>query len=292
MPILIGDVISGYRTTREIGSGAMGIVYHAVQTATGREVALKVMRDHIARVQDNVERFVQEATATIRIKHPSVVETIEVGCQDGRHFIAMEFVQGASLQRLMRKHGQLPVRLALDITRQLAGALEAAHRVGVLHRDIKPQNIMLTEKGLAKIMDFGLAKVLDRAAALTAAGALVGTPMFMAPEQALGIHVDARCDVYSLGFMLYMMLGGKYPYHADDQLKLLEKIITEPLPNILDYRPDLHRYVVRVLNRAISKERDLRYPSAAAFERDLCVLMGVSPPPMVAATPAGSSLPR
>lgn len=289
----LGSIVGGYRVEREIGAGAMGVVYESTQLRSGRKVALKILRAWIARIPTNVERFRQEAQAGLRIRHPSVVETIEIGQDNEHHFLAMEFVSGVSLQRLMRKGGQLPTRLALQITEQLCSALMAAHGQGILHRDIKPQNVMITEAGVAKMMDFSLAKVLDSGTALTAAGSLVGTPMFMAPEQALGMKVDERCDIYSLGFLLYLMLAGRYPYQAEGQMALLERIITEPLPLLTEFRPTAHRYVVRVVHKAVHKERDLRYQTAEAFHRDLLTLMGGEAAPRPAgglpqAEPVGS----
>ena len=240
---LIGTIIGNYEILSELGRGGMGVVYKAHEQSLQRVVALKILSAHLSEDAALVKRFLREARAGARLNHANIVTTHAVGEHDGTYFIAMEYIKGSPLSKVIRDKGQLDVRRALEWTRQAADALAEAHRNDIIHRDIKPQNIMIDQAGRVKVMDFGLAKLLQASTALTADGVLLGTPLYMSPEQAEGKKVDARTDLYSLGVVLYEMLGGTQPFPGDSPIAVLRQIIDKPLPDL------------RELNSAVSWTR-------------------------------------
>lgn len=223
-----------YEILDEIGRGGMGIVYRARDAHLGRTVALKVLAPPRAQAQKHVKRFLQEGRAAARVSHPNIVTVYDVGESGGTYFLTMELIEGKPLDRVLRETGRLPVHEALRIARDLADALAAAHREGVIHRDIKPQNIMVDPTGAVKVTDFGLARLfLGPSERLTVAGARLGTPAYMSPEQIRGEATDPRTDVFSLGVTLYEMLAGKRPYEAQEPLALMYQIVNEPVPRLV-----------------------------------------------------------
>ena len=269
---LVGKTVGNYEIQRELGRGGMGVVYKAHEQSLQRVVALKVLLAHLARDTAFVKRFLHEARAVARLNHPNVVTIHTVGQHGGTYYIAMEYVKGRSLAEIIRAEGQIDVRRALDIAAQSAKALAEAHKQGIIHRDIKPHNIMVDEAGLVKVMDFGLARAAQSSTHLTATGAQLGTPRYMSPEQCQGKPLDPRTDVFSLGVTLYEMLAGSPPFDADTPLALMYQILHEPFPAVQELNADVPAGVAQVLARMTARDPDQRYPSAAVLCADLKAL--------------------
>jgi serine/threonine-protein kinase len=249
----------------EIGRGGMGIVYRGYDPLLERHVAIKVLAPHLVWENEFVERFLREARSAARLRHPNIVTIYDVGHEAGWYYFVMEFVEGQTLTDLIRQRGPLPATDALAILLPLAQALDYAHqRGGLVHRDIKPSNIIMTPDGQVVLTDFGIAQAAQETR-LTATGSIVGTPEYMAPEQARGLGVDGRTDQYSLAVVAYELLSGKVPFQADTTLALLFKITQEPPPSISQMRPDLPKGMESVLNAALAKNPADRYPTVTAF---------------------------
>ncbi len=264
---LVGRRVGPYVLGRQIGRGSMGVVYQANDTRLDRMVALKVLPAGVQGDADKV-RFLREARAASAIDHPNICTVHDVGeTQEGRLFLVMAFYGGETLaSRLAR--GPLAITEAIDLATQVARGLACAHDGGVVHRDIKPANIMITAAGVAKILDFGIARVIG-ALGLTSTGVAIGTPAYMAPEQARGEPVDARADIWALGVMLYEMLAGRRPFRADNVIGMSHAIVeTEPEP-IEGLRRDVPKRVARVVHRALAKSVDARYPNMRGLLVDL-----------------------
>jgi serine/threonine-protein kinase len=266
LPCKFGD----YELIQEIGRGGMGVVYRARQQSLGREVAVKmILRGQLASPADR-ERFQAEAQAAARLDHPGIVPVYEVGEIDGRPYFSMKYIRGRTLSQVLAE-GPMPPREAAQLLATVARAIHFAHQAGVLHRDIKPSNILLDETGQPHITDFGLAKQMTDAASLTRTGAILGTPAYMAPEQAAGARgrVGPASDVYSLGVVLYHMLTGRPPFQAaspvDTVLMVLEQ---DPVPPRM-LNPKADRDLEMISLRCLQKPTDLRYASAAALAADL-----------------------
>lgn len=254
------ECIGPYHLRRVIGRGGMGAVYLAEHKDTHQQVALKVLPPEYAVMPDRVARFLREGMAGVRLRHRNIVETYEVGEDNGAYFIAMEYVRGESLRERMNR-GALALREALHIALQVSEALAHAHAHHIIHRDLKPSNIMLTPDGTVKVMDFGLAKVSD-ASAVTMAGVLMGTAAYISPEQARGDATDARSDLYSLGIMLYEMISGQLPFAAESTAALIFKHINEqPIP-VRRLAPEVMPAVDGLVWRLIHKQPEQRFQSA------------------------------
>jgi len=263
-----GSLLAGkYRILEEIGHGGMGIVYKAEDMKLRRTVALKFLPPELNSNPEARERFVQEARAAAALSHPNICTIHEVDESEDKPFIAMEYVEGENLREKIRK-GPLPIEEALDITIQAAEGLEKAHQKGIVHRDIKSANIMETESGQAKIMDFGLAK-LRGGSSLTGEGATIGTVAYMSPEQARGEKVDGRTDLWSLGVVLYEMLTGELPFTGERDVSILYSIVHEEPKPLKDKKPPIRAELLRVLGKALAKNRDSRYQTAAEMLGDL-----------------------
>ncbi len=263
-----GTVIAGkYRVEGKIGQGGMGVVYGAEDTTLGRQVALKFLPPHLADSSELRERFLIEARAAAALSHPNICVIHEVGETDGRSYIAMEYVQGETLRERLKK-GRPATGEILDLAIQIAAGLGEAHRRGVVHRDIKSANIMVTPDGRAKIMDFGLAK-LQTGPALTRTHTTLGTVPYMSPEQARGERVDQRTDLWSLGVILYEMLAGELPFSGANDQSLIHSIIHEEPRPLKALEPPPPVELQRIVSRALRKKIDSRYASADEMLSDL-----------------------
>jgi serine/threonine-protein kinase len=276
---LIGRVLEGrYLVEQLIGEGGMGRVYLAEHVDIGKKVAVKVLHQVYGRMPDLVERFRREARAASRIGHPNIVDVTDSGTTaDGSVYFVMEYLQGIELAGVIDREGAIDIRRALDISTQVCRALSAAHAVGIIHRDLKPENVFLTSRegtsDFVKVLDFGIAKSSEaeeaRSKKLTSPGMAMGTPEYMAPEQAAGKPADERCDVYALGAILYEMLTGKAPYSGDNFMEILtSKATSEPAPP-RSLRPEIPLEVEELLLRAMARRPDDRPPSMEAFEYEL-----------------------
>lgn len=250
-PPPVPSVIDGYRVEGVLGRGASGIVLRVRDDALDRSIALKLLTDDLdagARA-----RFLIEAKAAARIVHPNVVQVFGVGNHEGRAFITQELVEGYPLAMLLEARGRLSPEAVIDVGIQVASGLARAAEVGVLHRDVKPQNLLITEAGLVKLADFGLAKILNAPSSLTDTGTTLGTPHYMSPEQGLGLPLDARADQYSLGATLYHLLCGEPPFHDDNALALLLKHKEASLVPLEIRAPDVPKPLSRIVERMLEK---------------------------------------
>ena len=263
--------IGPYRIQAEIGRGGMAVVYRAADARTGTVVALKVLPPHLAHDERYLQRFEREGKSAARLRHPNIVRTLDTGAADGYHFLALEYVEGQTLADLLRtQRTLLPTADVVSIIRQVAEGLDYAHNLGVLHRDIKTSNIMIDRDGKALLMDFGVAKLLDEDhTAYTIVGTTVGTPAFMAPEQARGGEVDRRADIYSLGVIAYSLFTGVMPFKADSQPALLHKIVYEPPLQPEEVNQALPPGVIYALKKVLAKSPSARYPTATDFAQAL-----------------------
>ncbi|HUQ22496.1 MAG TPA: protein kinase [Gaiellaceae bacterium] len=241
-----------YEVEDIVGTGGMSTVYCALDKLLERRVALKILHEQFGRDDEHVERFLREARAVARLSHPNIVTVIDRGEEDGRQFIVFELVEGENLKELVARGGPLPVRRVLELGLEIGRALSFAHAEGLIHRDVKPQNVLLNTDGLAKVTDFGIVRTLD-AVGQTETGTVLGTSHYIAPEQARGERVDAQTDVYSFGVVLYELLAGEVPYPGDNFLTVAMKHVNEPVPSVLDRRPDTPLRLASLIERCMAK---------------------------------------
>jgi eukaryotic-like serine/threonine-protein kinase len=266
---VIGTLISErYRLDEKIGSGGMSSVYRAFDPTLERWVAIKLMHRDISHDPDQLERFRREARAVARLNHPHIVTVIDAGEDDGAPYIVFEYVEGETLKERIRRLGRLPVSEAVAYAIEIGRALECAHVNRLVHRDVKPQNVLIDPDGRAKVTDFGIARSLE-AQGLTATGRVLGTTDYVSPEQALGHEVTGQSDIYSLGIVLYEMLTGEAPYKADTQVAVAMKHVRDPLPDVQRRRPEISASLARVVERATAKETQNRYEDVGQMVHDL-----------------------
>ncbi len=270
---LTGWTLGEFQVGQLLGRGGMGEVYMATQTSLNRPVALKILRPDFLLKKVYVERFNSEALAVAKLNHPNIVHVYTVGNVDDVHFIAMEYVEGTNLREYLRKKGALELPLVFSIMKQTAQAIGAAGEAGLIHRDVKPENILITKRGRVKVADFGLCR--DQAGesmGLTQSGVTMGTPLYMSPEQAQGHPVDHRSDLYSLGVTYYFMIAGEPPFRADSAVALALKHVREIPRSLLNYRPDLPMEIDRLVMKLMAKDPADRYQSATMMLADLSKL--------------------
>ncbi|MGZ9165868.1 MAG: serine/threonine-protein kinase, partial [Anaerolineales bacterium] len=286
---MAGKTIARYEIQSEIGRGGMAAVYLAYDPNFRRNVAIKVVSVNF---QENLmfrERFEREAHLIAKIEHPAIVPVYDFGEQDHQPYLVMRYMPGGSLAGKI-KEGALTFRDAAQIISQLAPALDAVHSQGITHRDLKPGNILFDGYGNPAISDFGIAHFSAATSDLTGS-AIIGTPSYMSPEQVRGdADLDGRSDVYALGVILFEMLTGRGPFHAGTPLSVALKHLSEPIPSIRSFRPDLPMEVERILNRALAKDRELRYPNASELALDLRAILNTfqdnsTPAPIPGRTP-------
>src|ERR671921_2553666 len=266
---VIGTLIGErFRLEEKIGSGGMSTVYRAFDPTLERWVAIKMMHRDISTDPDQLERFRREARAVARLSHPHIVTVIDAGEDDGTPYIVLEFVEGETLKDRIRRLGRLPVAEAVAYAIEIGRALSCAHEHKLVHRDIKPQNILIDRDGRAKLTDFGITRSLE-AQGLTATGRVLGTTDYVSPEQALGHDVTAQSDIYSLGIVLYEMLTGEAPFKADTQVAVAMKHVREPLPDVQRRRPEISAALAAVVERSTAKEVKNRYATVGEMVHDL-----------------------
>jgi serine/threonine protein kinase len=276
---LSGCVIAGYGILRPLGAGGLAEVWLAKDNRLQRRVALKVLRTKFARDPNQVLRFEQEARAASKLNHPNIVTIHEIGQSEGCHFIAQEFIDGMTLRKRLQ-NGALPLDSIIDLASQVAGALAAAHNAGIIHRDIKPENLMIRTDGLVKVLDFGIARVMEEAVerendwrhadnGLTTPGQLLGTVKYMSPEQARGLDLDARSDLFSFGVVLYEMATGKAPFSGVTNADTLAAVLSqEPAPPSAQ-RADIPRELDQLILCCLKKDREQRIASAEQLYAEL-----------------------
>src|ERR1700732_5283616 len=236
---MLGTVLGGrYRLDAQIGRGGMSTVYRAFDTVLERPVAVKLMHREIASDSAQIERFRREARSVAQLSHPHIVTVIDAGDDEGRPYIVFEFVEGETLKQPIRRLGQLPVPEAVAYAIEIARALGAAHQRNIVHRDVKPQNVLIDPEGSAKVTDFGIARSLDEDG-LTVDGRVLGTTDYVSPEQALGHPVSGQSDLYSLGVVLYEMVTGEVPFKGENQIAVAMKHVREVIPDVQVKRPEV-----------------------------------------------------
>jgi serine/threonine-protein kinase len=287
---MVGEVLADrYELEELVGTGGMSSVFRAHDRLLDRKVALKILHQQYSGDDEYVERFRREARAVAALSHPNIVTVIDRGEHDDRQFIVFEYVEGENLKRLIERRGPAPVATALQLAMEIARGLSFAHQQGLVHRDVKPQNVLLNGDGAAKVTDFGIARSLDVQHGMTQTGTVLGTSDYIAPEQAQGQRVDEHTDVYSLGVVLYELLTAHVPFPGENFVAVAMRHINEPPPPIRDQRPDVPPRVEAAVQRAMAKRPEDRFPTMADFcgELEACLAeLQAGAGTQVVATPA------
>jgi eukaryotic-like serine/threonine-protein kinase len=269
MSTMLGTTLSGrYRLEARIGAGGMSTVYRALDQTLQRPVAIKLMNREVATDSDQLERFRREARAVAQLSHPHIVGVIDAGEDESRPYIVFECIEGETLKERIRRQGRLPVAEAVAYAIEIARALGAAHARHIVHRDVKPQNVLIDEEGSAKVTDFGIARTLDEEG-LTADGRVLGTTDYVSPEQALGQPVTGQSDLYSLGILLYEMLTGEVPFKGENQVAVAMKHVREEIPDVQAQRPEVSSALAVIVDTATAKRPEDRYANDAELIADL-----------------------
>src|SRR5437762_7219665 len=265
---LIDSVFDGrYRIVRKLGAGGMANVYLAEDQELGRQVAIKILDGRHAADDQFIERFRREAKNAAGLSHPNIVSIYDRGEAEGTYYIAMEYLDGRSLKELIVSRGSAPIRTAIEYARQLLGAIGFAHRHGIVHRDIKPHNVLVGPEGRLKVTDFGIAR--SGASQMTEVGSIIGTAQYLSPEQARGAPVDQTSDLYSLGVVLFELLTGQVPFTGDTPLEIAMKHLSETPKAPSELRPEVPHDLDLVVLRALAKDPADRYESAEEMDADL-----------------------
>ncbi len=269
MTTLLGTKLNGrYRLEARIGAGGMSTVYRALDETLQRRVAIKLMNTEVVSDSDQLERFRREARAVAQLSHPNIVGVIDAGEDEGRPYIVFEYVEGETLKDRIRRRGPMPIPEAVAYAIEIARALGAAHARHIVHRDVKPQNVLIDEEGSAKVTDFGIARTLEEDG-LTADGRVLGTTDYVSPEQALGQPVSGQSDLYSLGVVLYEMLTGAVPFRGENQVAVAMKHVRDAMPDVQAKRPEVSAALAKVIDNATAKRLADRYADDAELIADL-----------------------
>lgn len=270
----MAELLAGrYELMETIGAGGMAIVIKAHCTLLDRPVAIKILRDQYAANQEFLDRFQREARAAARLSHPNIVSIYDVGQENGKQFIVMEYVPGRNLKEYLRAEGPLPPRTVAEIGRQIAAALAHAHQRGIIHRDIKPHNILITPEGQVKVTDFGIARAAA-ASSLTETGVVLGSVHYFSPEQARGEPVDARSDIYALGVVLYELLTGKLPFEGDSPIAVALRHLDSDPPSPRTLRPEVPEALEKIILKAMARDPAERYQTAGELQQALKAFLG------------------
>ena len=282
-----GDLIADrYELEELVGTGGMSTVFRAHDRQLERRVAIKILHEHYATDPEYLERFRREARAVARLSHPNIVTVIDRGNDDGRQYIVFEHVDGENLKEFVLRSGRLPVRRALELALAIADGLSFAHQRGLVHRDVKPQNVLLNKDGDVKVTDFGIARSLHVEHGVTQTGTVMGTGEYLAPEQASGKPVSPATDVYSLGVVLWELLAGDVPFVGENFVAIALRHVNELPPDLRERRPDVSPRLAAAVDRALAKDPARRFPSMADFAKELRACLAeadgaaaVPPPP-------------
>jgi eukaryotic-like serine/threonine-protein kinase len=265
-----GELIAKrYELEEVVGTGGMSTVYRAHDQLLERNVALKVLHPHYADDEEYVERFRREARSVAQLSHPHIVTVIDRGEDDGQQFIVFEYIDGENLKQLVERTGPLPTRRAIELAVEIADALAFAHEHGLIHRDVKPQNVLITPDGDAKVTDFGIARSLEVEHGMTQTGTVLGTSNYLSPEQASGKATTPSTDVYSLGVVVYELLTGDVPFPGENFVAIAMKHINDPPPDLLERRPDVPLRLAAAVDRALEKDPGRRFATMAEFAAEL-----------------------
>ena len=281
LPVLGGR----YKVIRPLGAGGMAHVYQGLDLNLQREVALKVLREDLIEDPAFRDRFLQEARAAANLLHPNIVTIYDFGQDATGYFMVMEYVQGTDLKTLLRRRGRLPVEQAIDLGIQICAGAGYAHRAGLVHCDLKPQNILVSPEGRAKITDFGIARALASIHPDESSEVVWGSPQYFAPEQAAGGPPSPSSDVYGIGVMLFEMLTARLPFDTDDPARLAEMHLTTTPPSPRSFNPDIPPALEQIILKVLSKEPSARYRTADQLGHVLATFSATPPPPELLATP-------
>ncbi len=294
------DLVKGYEVLKELGAGAMGSVLKARKRDTGEVVALKILKPELSGDREYVERFLREAKAVARLSHKNIIRAVQVGKSGDYYFFAMEFIEGQTVAQLIQQQGRLPERFALMVTRCIGAALAHAWQHQIIHRDIKPDNIMITQDGGVKLTDLGLARTAKQDSTLTISGVVMGSPAYISPEQATGEKdLDTRSDIYALGASLFHMLAGEVPYDGETPLHVMLKHMNEPVPDVRRKVPEVSEATRLLIMKLMAKRPEQRLQAAQHVEAvartiEEALARGQNPPPIptVLLPPGARQAPR